>query len=1242
MKRRALIWLAALVLVATAVPTAMMEATKASPVPDAEQQVYDAAAGLDEDDICSELAEPEVGPLTIELGDDEEAQAAPEESVEERGYHYARIVADYAPVHPDRARGLYGAELPFDLVVLVLEEDSLGSRIAYNNGAFVETGHIDSACLEELSDDEAGAYMDGLAGRGGVMLFEDDINWPLLPFDNTVYYVNSPDVQVMTAQEFVNCLKTALSRNTTYNNNYPYNLGYYNGSTISWDCWNLGKSILWSRGSIVNNYTVGNYSRIDTSIGLGDWDGLTIIKKAPNCNSDFSNLVPGEWLYMDGHTGYYIGGGQVIECTPAWGANGVTQSQISTSGVRSKNGSQRGAWLYHGMVPWIDYGSPADTLQFVDVYYPKQYRISGSGYWLEGGTVASNVNLSTLRTEIYDANGECVSSATHQLSGKSVSITVFDDGSDGNGLKFSRIHTVGNCRWVLTATDSAGRTLSMEMPFYADYYANTTSDKMSKTYVDRPGKPALSISPGNTYRETVLSWNATERTTHYLVFLLDGNGSYLWQNPDHRRQDSGKLSFSALLPPGNYIAEVYASNESNGQATGSGRQSFTVSGASAPSLGAYYERIEGNGSLYKSYNRDCTWLEARYLAEAAGGHLVTITSQQEQSIVDRLAASMGVFQFIGAESYTNNGWRWITGESLSYSNWSDAQPDNWQGQENCGMVYSNGKWNDVPCSYSDMHGYIAEFPATDLTVATRESGYPEDYSFTRGDLIVNVTFADGTTLETTDYEIASVNTNNGEYIIFVCYGAQGNGPGAHVQVPIVPSVEGITLIPDTLEFAAPNAAAQTIGVQLSPAGAVGTLFWESTNTSVATVDASGRVTPHSVGVARITCDTGDYVACDECTVIVHAAKPLRLPAALKNIEREAFIGSAAQEIHIPEGVQAISARAFAGCGQLRLVYIPSGVENIASSAFSGSGKPVFITDDYGDVTDYAVDHDFEFLVLGEPIGEGRCKIAFNANGGTCTTTARTLKQGAAIGTLPVPTWAGHSFNGWYTAASGGTRITADATFARDMTLFAQWTLSTCTITFDANGGSCATVSRTLNQGEAIGTLPTATRTYYSLLGWFSDPNGGSQITASTAFAGDQTVYARWEQKGFGGWSGWSTTPVSGNENREVDTDQKYEQTGTKTTYSYSRYVYKGNYWNVSYTSSYPDSQGWDGYWQYATLDYPLTREDLDSVNCDRYIGNWTEIPGAQDWQKTIWYKQVTGTEPVYGYVTYYRHRDRIE
>ncbi len=160
---------------------------------------------------------------------------------------------------------------------------------------------------------------------------------------------------VMTADEFVDCLWTAYNRPNVYRNVYPYNLGYYDGSVIYFDCWNLGKAIIWTKGDIVNNYTVGHHASMDTSCGLGDWDGLSIVMEAPNCSTDFSDLVPGEWLYKDNHTGYYVGNGQVIECTAGWNVWAITVSQIDKYGNRSRNGVSGGKWNYHGMVPWLDY-----------------------------------------------------------------------------------------------------------------------------------------------------------------------------------------------------------------------------------------------------------------------------------------------------------------------------------------------------------------------------------------------------------------------------------------------------------------------------------------------------------------------------------------------------------------------------------------------------------------------------------------------------------------------------------------------------------------------------------------------------------------------------------------------------------------------------------------------------------------------------------------------------------------------
>ena len=189
---------------------------------------------------------------------------------------------------------------------------------------------------------------------------------PRLPQEANAYEI------VMTAEEFIDCLWTAYNRPNKYRNEFPYNLGYYDGNVIYFDCWNLGKAIIWTKGAIVNNYTVGYHATIDASCGLGDWDGLAIVQAAPNCSSDFTNLVPGEWLYMENHTGYYVGNGQVIECTVGWGVNCVTISQIDQYGNRSRNGVPRGTWELHGMVPWLDYEADKD-----------RWEQDSNGWWYE-------------------------------------------------------------------------------------------------------------------------------------------------------------------------------------------------------------------------------------------------------------------------------------------------------------------------------------------------------------------------------------------------------------------------------------------------------------------------------------------------------------------------------------------------------------------------------------------------------------------------------------------------------------------------------------------------------------------------------------------------------------------------------------------------------------------------------------------------------------------------------------------
>ncbi len=75
-------------------------------------------------------------------------------------------------------------------------------------------------------------------------------------------------------------------------------------------------------------------------------------------------------------------------------------------------------------------------------------------------------------------------------------------------------------------------------------------------------------------------------------------------------------------------------------------------------------------------------------------------------------------------------------------------------------------------------------------------------------------------------------------------------------------------------------------------------------------------------------------------------------------------------------------------------------------------------------------------------------VTFDKQGGTGTADAKTVTYDSAYGTLPTVTKTDLYFAGWYTAASGGTKVTADSVVnvAADHVLYAHW--STVPVTGD--------------------------------------------------------------------------------------------------------------------------------------------------------------------------------------------------
>lgn len=68
----------------------------------------------------------------------------------------------------------------------------------------------------------------------------------------------------------------------------------------------------------------------------------------------------------------------------------------------------------------------------------------------------------------------------------------------------------------------------------------------------------------------------------------------------------------------------------------------------------------------------------------------------------------------------------------------------------------------------------------------------------------------------------------------------------------------------------------------------------------------------------------------------------------------------------------------------------------------------------------------------------KVKVTFNANGGTVNKKSKTVIAKSKIGKLPTPVRKGYTFNGWYTAKTGGKKVSTSTKITKKQTLYAHW------------------------------------------------------------------------------------------------------------------------------------------------------------------------------------------------------------
>ena len=129
--------------------------------------------------------------------------------------------------------------------------------------------------------------------------------------------------------------------------------------------------------------------------------------------------------------------------------------------------------------------------------------------------------------------------------------------------------------------------------------------------------------------------------------------------------------------------------------------------------------------------------------------------------------------------------------------------------------------------------------------------------------------------------------------------------------------------------------------------------------------------------------------------------------------------------------------------------------------------------------------------------------------------------GLTLTTLPDYSRTGYTFNGWFTAKTGGTKIaTTTPVPGVNTTYYAQTKANTYTVKYDGNGatsGSTASSSHTYNVAKAL-TANGFARTGYTFNGWntkadgtgTSYANSASVINLTSTNGATVTLYAKWK------------------------------------------------------------------------------------------------------------------------------------
>ena len=197
---------------------------------------------------------------------------------------------------------------------------------------------------------------------------------------------------------------------------------------------------------------------------------------------------------------------------------------------------------------------------------------------------------------------------------------------------------------------------------------------------------------------------------------------------------------------------------------------------------------------------------------------------------------------------------------------------------------------------------------------------------------------------------------------------------------------------------------------------------------------------------------------------------------------------------------------------------------------------------------------YSTIEIPNPIPPSGYTVSFNTNGGSSVSSITSTKSfdrwdnsspGKFSGTtytygegsgyitakyknnsvnLPTPTKSGYTFVGWYTASSGGTKVSNTYIPEKNITLYAHWSANSYTLTINPNGGKWNnSTSNSTKTGKTNSTVTIDNPTPIGFTVSF-DSNGGNNVSSITS----QRTFANWSLSGSGSISGTTYTFGAGN------------------------------------------------------------------------------------------------------------------